>query len=107
MKKSIAMEWVAALRSGEYKQARGSLQQNDGYCCLGVLCEVVGVEIKDTAVILPDEAKAKAGMQTCSGRLTHSNSSLASLNDTGTDGDRMPLTFDEIADIIQLLYKEL
>jgi hypothetical protein len=38
--------WVAALRSGEYKQARGLLRtrgrhdQEDRYCCLGVACEV-------------------------------------------------------------------
>jgi len=44
----IAKEWVAALRSGEYKQIRGTLHNNDGYCCLGVLCDLAvkhGVEI--------------------------------------------------------------
>jgi hypothetical protein len=34
--------WIAALRSGEYKQTRGKLRSNDltGYCCLGVACEL-------------------------------------------------------------------
>lgn len=50
MKKEIAELWVKALRSGEYKQARGKLKVVDSsesdtsevtrYCCLGVLCEL-------------------------------------------------------------------
>lgn len=32
--------WTAALRSGEYAQAKGYLKTDDGYCCLGVACEV-------------------------------------------------------------------
>lgn len=32
--------WVAALRSGEFKQAQGGLKSSEGYCCLGVLCEL-------------------------------------------------------------------
>ena len=37
-------EWVAALRSGKYKQGRKQLfsPMNDSYCCLGVLCDVQG-----------------------------------------------------------------
>jgi hypothetical protein len=31
---------LVALRSGEYKQARGTLQNTGGYCCLGVMCDV-------------------------------------------------------------------
>ena len=33
--------WVAALRSGDYKQARVALQAINGHCCLGVACEVM------------------------------------------------------------------
>lgn len=33
--------WTAALRSGEYQQSQGVLQSKDGYCCLGVLVDVV------------------------------------------------------------------
>ena len=32
--------WLAALRSGTYKQIEGKLRDNDGYCCLGVACEL-------------------------------------------------------------------
>lgn len=37
-------KWVAALRSGEYKQTRHVLRnitpENEGFCCLGVLCDL-------------------------------------------------------------------
>ena len=36
-------KWIAALRSGKYKQGKGALQRNESFCCLGVLCEVAGV----------------------------------------------------------------
>lgn len=32
--------WVAALRSGEYKQGKGTLRDGDRYCCLGVACDL-------------------------------------------------------------------
>lgn len=32
--------WYEALLSGEYSQCTGSLQDNSGYCCLGVACMV-------------------------------------------------------------------
>lgn len=33
--------WLEALRSGEYRQANGTLKDSDGgYCCLGVLSHV-------------------------------------------------------------------
>jgi hypothetical protein len=41
MNPDIKAKWVAALRSGEYKQGTGSLRNSQNeYCCLGVLCEV-------------------------------------------------------------------
>ena len=32
--------WIEALRSGEYKQTREYLHNPQGYCCLGVLCDI-------------------------------------------------------------------
>ena len=41
--------WVAALRDTDtYPQTKGALRNEDGYCCLGVLCEVAikaGVQV--------------------------------------------------------------
>ena len=33
-------KWIAALRSGKYTQAKGSLKNGGGHCCLGVLCDI-------------------------------------------------------------------
>lgn len=38
MTKKDKVKWIKALRSGEYKQARGILhdEEDNSYCCLGV-----------------------------------------------------------------------
>lgn len=46
MKIEIADKWVKALRSGEYKQAVGRLRTNEGFCCLGVLCDLHAKETR-------------------------------------------------------------
>jgi hypothetical protein len=40
MRKDVADMWVAGLRSGEYQQATEMLRDGDGFCCLGVLCDL-------------------------------------------------------------------
>ena len=42
MKRTLRDLWVATLRSGNYKQGRGSLRTKDNRCCcLGVLCDII------------------------------------------------------------------
>jgi len=46
-------KWVAALRSGKYKQdtEKGKLETVDGkFCCLGVACKVAGVGNKNNVL---------------------------------------------------------
>lgn len=46
---AILNEWVAALRSGQYKQGQRYLRScNDTYCCLGVLLDIEGTQWKIT-----------------------------------------------------------
>ncbi len=33
-------KFLKALRSGTYKQAKGALSENGGFCCLGVACDL-------------------------------------------------------------------
>lgn len=44
MNKEIKEKWVAALRSGEYKQGKSALKETqdgkDAFCCYGVLCDL-------------------------------------------------------------------
>lgn len=41
MKKELKERWITALRSGNYKQSQGCLQDQYGWCCIGVLCNIV------------------------------------------------------------------
>ena len=36
----VKKAWVGALRSGNYDQIEGYLRLGNGYCCLGVLCDL-------------------------------------------------------------------
>jgi hypothetical protein len=41
----VRQRWLDALRSGKYEQATHVLRtEDDKYCCLGVLCEVIDPE---------------------------------------------------------------
>jgi hypothetical protein len=45
MNPDVKAKWVAALRSGEYKQGPEWLQGESGcFCCLGVLCDILDPE---------------------------------------------------------------
>jgi hypothetical protein len=49
MDPELKQKWVAALRSGEYKQGREALkkikeEEDTCYCCLGVLCDILAKE---------------------------------------------------------------
>lgn len=45
MESELFDRWIEALESGEYRPAEGALKFADGYCCLGVLCAVAGVDL--------------------------------------------------------------
>lgn len=51
---------VAALRSGDYQQDTGSLRTQNGFCCLGVVCDVyhretgLGTWVEPGAHSMPD-----------------------------------------------------
>lgn len=47
MDKEIKSKWLKALRSGRYKQTQTMLKDDIGYCCLGVLCTVVGAKWRE------------------------------------------------------------
>lgn len=52
MNPEIKGRWLEALRSGDYPQTRRRLADDNGYCCLGVLCEIAvedGIVTKGTA----------------------------------------------------------
>lgn len=40
MKTEIKERWIQKLESDRYDQTTGELRNDDGFCCLGILCEV-------------------------------------------------------------------
>lgn len=101
MKPGIKKRWVAALRSGDYRQARGALKRGKyAHCCLGVLCDIapksvgewrghtfVSGGVKDAAMLPP-------GVQAWAGLDADATHGLASKNDLG-------VSFEQIADYIE------
>ncbi len=46
MNPELKAKWLEALRSGKFTQGRTVLKDSFGhYCCLGVLCEVAGLDL--------------------------------------------------------------
>lgn len=106
-----AKAWVAALRSGEFKQTNSCLRDGRGYCCLGVACELAvraGVIQSYNSMdgALPTEVEDWLGLRTMTGGYWPSGNLSRALtvdNDGGIHkGEReRQKTFAEIADIIE------
>lgn len=96
MDAELKRKWVEALRSGEYKQGRGELLNDEGaYCCLGVLCAMQGEHaglLRNVTVFVPPVSRA--------GLLGYAHA-LARMNDGSDDGVQRPMSFAEIADYIE------
>lgn len=129
MNTTVKALWTAALRSGEYSQAKGYLRSDEGYCCLGVLCEVAvknGVIPKAERIVrafdseptyiygddrahltLPSEVMEWAGL-TEYNPLTDMDSEVGRVSDESHPrkaplselNDSMGFDFEKIADVI-------
>lgn len=102
MSRTLKRKWIAALRSGKFKQAHHVLRAyyrdsatgevvTTGYCCLGVLCEVAGVKYV-AANSYPGETGGTA--VAFLGLSAQRVKALAAMND-------MRVPFDKIADYIE------
>lgn len=99
MQAELKAKWIAALRSGEFSQAKTRLRDGDAYCCLGVLCQVSGgmsdSEWESYRYSFAHPTLVKAGLY---GGTTLPRDSiakkLADMNDMGK-------SFAEIADYIE------
>lgn len=106
MKKGIKKLWIAALRSGKYEQGRTALRSDEGFCCLGVLCDIYGQQFgkrwtgrkgrdqsfDGATYFLPTSVVEWSGMKT--GDPTVKGERLAVMNDRGD-------SFNSIADRIE------
>lgn len=120
----IGKEWLAALRSGKYKQTKSVLKGRQGHCCLGVLGEIavkkdvarwegssLGTLLVDaehsensnqfyatsSRTVLPRGVSEWSGVSQSGSPLPMSGKlySLANLNDV------QKYTFDQIADVLE------
>lgn len=114
MNKVIRQKWIDALRSGEYKQGKGRLRNSENeFCCLGVLCDLAAKEgvVKEVAGF--DEFYYDGGSLTPPPSVKEwAESDLECLDidyTMGVEGhytelndDEHGLTFDQIADLIEV-----
>lgn len=87
-------KWLDALRSGKYAQTRGTLTDGNGYCCLGVAGNVIGVA--DTSLLSNDKA-AYVHIGKTMGISTHERGVCIDMNDAQRK------SFPEIADAIEAM----
>lgn len=114
-------KWLEALKSEKFEQRKGYLCKDNKFCCLGVLCEIEGVEKcelplyegeSDTAIfygkrmdseVITDEGLKKQigsngsfiGFLIRKDEIDHH--SLTSLNDSEED-------FEEVCHVIEILF---
>lgn len=100
MDPEIKAKWIAALRSGEYKQGTGRLYDDltGRFCCLGVLCEVQNDDFLDRYA--PTFTYSYLDYEHAAGLLTEQMKHLAIMNDGGMDASRF-YSFAEIADYVE------
>jgi len=119
MNPRIKQRWLEALRSGEYKQTSETLRDENGFCCLGVLCDIHAkergtnwvklvdiYELYGEIQLLPLSVQEWAGLDNDMGGLVDfdcekdgvmyvKSESLPEINDTWRKN------FNEIADLIE------
>ena len=118
MNPEIKAAWLAALRSGEYKQGVGSLNKDGNMCCLGVLCDLhskttgevwEGKDAEGAEKYRNESAVPTGEVVEWSGIECDNPHVKIQMSEDGEDTISMPLaelndngsTFEEIADLIE------
>ena len=106
MDPGVKEKFLKALRSGKYEQGTNCLRtRDDKYCCLGVYCEVVGLEwdehpqgdrytVCGCSSMIPSEHHHQFARSDSGNHSSYCCTLLAEMNDNGTP-------FNEIADWIE------
>ena len=107
---------MTALRSGKYPQTRCTLADEDGFCCLGVLCDIVNPnaweQYDEDGILhwygetkrLPDRVMTEAGILSGSFPTVLYYGKPIGLHELN---DSELLTFNDIADLIEQQYEEI
>lgn len=116
MNQDVKGLWTEALESGEYPQTKNRLKDDDGYCCLGVLCELAVqagvicpfVETEygwvlrtesdhEVEAVLPLEVQIWAGLDNCNPHVVLEDAGYSVPISDPNDGG---MSFEEIAKLI-------
>lgn len=106
-------EWLEALRSGDYPQTQDHLHDGEGYCCLGVLCDLhrngfrwkkqvgghylFGDDYHHSTGLVIEPLSRQITKEGRGSEFDAAQDALVTLNDQG-------FTFEEIADIVELIF---
>ncbi len=92
----LALKWIEALKSGEYKQTQGQLATMDkqSFCCLGVAAEVCQWPYAPTDPDLRDLNYVQIGLRNATGNPAN----LTDLKALYSLNDNKNWTFEQIAD---------
>lgn len=99
MNEELKRKWVNALFSGEYKQGRGALrggENNDEFCCLGVLCDIYDSSFWDGFLYDVNDCTLPDFILEATNLKVSNESDLINLNDAEK------LSFEEIARWIEV-----
>lgn len=117
MNQEVKQQWINALRNGEYAQTQRTLKDVNGFCCLGVLCDLytkatgngkwTKPEYSEVSFLfetegeshdqyIPNSVRDWAGLSNCNPRtdMEDPRTELAYKNDKGS-------SFKEIADMLE------
>lgn len=106
-------KWIKALRSGKYKKTTGTLEDEYGFCCLGVACKVLNKSnilydgfIEGTLPFdQPNSPKWLKKINDNFQNITSLNRDLHQSIYNLTDlNDTEEMSFDEIADVLEAVY---
>lgn len=103
-------KWLKALRSDKYSQTTNTLQNKNGYCCLGVACKVLIP--KDQQKLFGDFLEGCMPIrQSCAAEwLKNINADFATKSRSGLAiiqlNDEKKYTFKEIANRLERVYKK-
>lgn len=116
MIKEKAILLAEALESGKYKQCSGQLRFGDGFCCLGVACDISGqgewdgriyrTQTEWCATVLPREVKEFFGFASYYGRSTQREIGIEPIELVDLN-DSKKLSFKEIAKVIRERWEDL
>lgn len=105
---------ITALRSGEYKQTRHRLKDSEGYCCLGVGCDIYAKDNQDGKWTTVDNFTGSVTFQT-KNLISAINMNFAVKNWFGINdeqeeklmemNDILRKSFSEIADYLEETFK--